>query len=65
MIVKRMRDGTYTIVGMTYALLEDLVSAYDNAPVFLFSFSDPDLYGCDDPAEPLRKAIADAQLTYS
>lgn len=52
MIVKRARDDTFIIVGLTYAALEDLISAYD-----IFICPDDDLYDEQDQIEPLRRAI--------
>lgn len=54
MIVKRTRDDTFIIVGLTYAALEDLVSAYDSLS---FYYPPDDLYDVQDQIEPLRQAL--------
>lgn len=54
MIVRLCHDSTFTIVGLSYAALEDLVSAYDAFPFF----SDGDLYDEQDQIAPLRAALS-------
>lgn len=61
MIVRRTLDGTFTIVGITYAALEDLVSAYDGNVSFYRAGDDfLDLYDDQDQIEPLRQALLSA-----
>lgn len=56
MVVIEAYDGSFVITGMTYAELEDLVTAHDSSPISSFIF-DFELYGDQDPIQPMRDAL--------